>query len=213
MPVDVIYRRIDDDFLDPTVFRPDSMLGVPGLIQPTAPAMSPSPTPIGTGVADDKVMYAYVPRLIKYYLGQDAHPPNVNTYLASEPNPTGSTSSKTSSKLVVKAANEAGGYGMLIGPRRRRPRCEKFRGQGRRQPPQLHRPADDPIMLSRSPTWCDGRLEGRHIDLRPYILYGEKSPSSSPAASPASPSAKARSWSTPPKAAARRTPGSSRATT
>jgi uncharacterized circularly permuted ATP-grasp superfamily protein len=171
VPVDVIYRRIDDDFLDPTVFRPDSLLGVPGLIQAYRAGRVALANSIGTGVADDKVIYAYVPRLIKYYLGEDAILPNVNTYLAAEP-----TDRKfileNIERLVVKAANEAGGYGMLIGPASTREECARFRAQVAAQPRNYI--AQDPIQLSRSPTWCDGRLEGRHIDLRPYIICGEK---------------------------------------
>ena len=171
VPVDVIYRRIDDDFLDPTVFRKDSMLGVPGLVSAYRAGHVALANSIGTGVADDKVIYAYVPKLIKYYLDQDPILPNVNTYLASE-----MTDRKfileNIEKLVVKSANEAGGYGMLIGPASTKAECEDFRAQVGANPRNFI--AQDPIMLSRSPTWCDGRLEGRHIDLRPYILYGEK---------------------------------------
>ncbi len=171
VPVDVIYRRIDDDFLDPTVFRADSMLGVPGLVNAYRAGNVALANSIGTGVADDKVIYAYVPKLIKYYLGQDAILPNVNTYLASEPLDR-KMILENIHKLVVKSANEAGGYGMLIGPASSKEECEKFRAQVAANPRNFI--AQDPIMLSRSPTWCDGQLEGRHIDLRPYILYGEK---------------------------------------
>jgi uncharacterized circularly permuted ATP-grasp superfamily protein len=171
VPVDVIYRRIDDDFLDPTVFREDSMLGVPGLVNAYRSGNVALANSIGTGVADDKVIYAYVPKLIKYYLGEDPILPNVNTYLASE-NTDRKFILENIEKLVVKSANEAGGYGMLIGPASSKAECESFRAQVAANPRNFI--AQDPIMLSRSPTWCDGRLEGRHIDLRPYILYGEK---------------------------------------
>jgi uncharacterized circularly permuted ATP-grasp superfamily protein len=171
MPVHVIYRRIDDDFLDPTVFRPDSILGVPGLVNAYRAGHVALANSIGTGVADDKVIYAYVPKLIKYYLGEDAILPNVNTYLPSEPLDR-KFILENIEKLVVKAANEAGGYGMLIGPASSKAECEEFRRQVAADPRNFI--AQDPIMLSRSPTWCDGQLEGRHIDLRPYILYGEK---------------------------------------
>ena len=171
VPVDVIYRRIDDDFLDPTVFRADSMLGVPGLVNAYRAGHVALANSIGTGVADDKVIYAYVPKLIKYYLGEDPILPNVNTYLASEPLER-KFILENIEKLVVKAANEAGGYGMLIGPASTKEECAAFRAQVAANPRNYI--AQDPIMLSRSPTWCDGRLEGRHIDLRPYILYGEK---------------------------------------
>jgi uncharacterized circularly permuted ATP-grasp superfamily protein len=171
VPVDVIYRRIDDDFLDPTVFRPDSMLGVPGLVNAYRAGNVALANSIGTGVADDKVIYAYVPKLIKYYLGEEPILPNVNTYLASEPLDR-KFILENIEKLVVKSANEAGGYGMLIGPASTKEECAAFRAQVAANPRNFI--AQDPIMLSRSPTWCDGRLEGRHIDLRPYILYGEK---------------------------------------
>ncbi len=171
VPVDVIYRRIDDDFLDPTVFRQDSMLGVPGLVSAYRAGNVALANSIGTGVADDKVIYAYVPKLIKYYLDQDPILPNVNTYLASEPLDKKFILENTE-RLVVKSANEAGGYGMLIGPASSKEECGKFRDQVAANPRNFI--AQDPIMLSRSPTWCDGRLEGRHIDLRPYILYGDK---------------------------------------
>ena len=169
--VDVIYRRIDDDFLDPSVFRADSMLGVPGLVGAYRAGHVALANSIGTGVADDKVIYAYVPKIIKYYLGEEPILANVNTYLASEPLDR-KYILENISKLVVKSANEAGGYGMLIGPASTKAECESFRTQVAANPRNFI--AQDPIALSRSPTWCDGRLEGRHIDLRPYILYGEK---------------------------------------
>ncbi len=169
--VDVIYRRIDDDFLDPSVFRPDSMLGVPGLVNAYREGRVALANAIGTGVADDKVIYAYVPKIIKYYLDQEPLLPNVNTYLASEASDR-KFILENISKLVVKSANEAGGYGMLIGPAATKEECDKFRAMVAANPRNFI--AQDPISLSRSPTWCDGQLEGRHIDLRPYILYGEK---------------------------------------
>jgi len=171
VPVDVIYRRIDDDFLDPTVFRSDSVLGVPGLVNAYRAGHVALANAIGTGVADDKVIYAYVPKLIKYYLDQDPILPNVNTYLASEPADR-KFILENIPNLVIKAANEAGGYGMLIGPAATKAECDDFRRKVAAHPRNFI--AQDPISLSRSPTWCDGRLEGRHIDLRPYILYGEK---------------------------------------
>ena len=169
--VDVIYRRIDDDFLDPTIFREDSMLGVPGLVNVYRAGRVALANSIGTGIADDKVIYAYVPKLIKYYLGEEPILPNVNTYLASEPLDRRFILENIE-KLVVKSANEAGGYGMLIGPAATQDECETFRRQVAANPRNFI--AQDPIALSRSPTWCDGHLEGRHIDLRPYILYGER---------------------------------------
>ena len=171
VPVDVIYRRIDDDFLDPTVFRSDSVLGVDGLVAAYRSGNDSLANSIGTGVADDKVVYAYVPRMIKYYLGQDPILPNVNTYLASDPSDR-KYILENIGRLVVKSANEAGGYGMLIGPASTAAEIAAFRAKVAAQPRNFI--AQDPIQLSRSPTWCEGGLEGRHIDLRPYILHGEK---------------------------------------
>ena len=171
VPVDVIYRRIDDDFLDPTVFRADSQLGVPGLVAAYRAGNVALANSIGTGVADDKVIYAYVPKIIRYSLDQDPILPNVNTYLASETEDRKFILANIA-KLVVKSANEAGGYGMLIGPAATRAEVDDFRAKVAANPRNFI--AQDPIMLSRSPTWCDRSLEGRHIDLRPYILCGEK---------------------------------------
>jgi len=171
LPVDVVYRRIDDDFLDPSVFRPDSMLGVPGLVAAYRAGNVALANSIGTGVADDKVIYAYVPKVIKYYLDQEPILPNVNTYLASEPADR-KFILENMAKLVVKSANEAGGYGMLIGPASSKEEVAEFRAKVAANPRNFI--AQDPVNLSRSPTWCENRLEGRHIDLRPYVLCGEK---------------------------------------
>jgi uncharacterized circularly permuted ATP-grasp superfamily protein len=175
VPVDVIYRRIDDDFLDPTVFRSDSLLGVPGLVHAYRSGNVSLANSIGTGVADDKVVYYFVPKIIKYYLGQDPILPNVDTYLASEPEDRVFILENLE-KLVVKSANEAGGYGMLMGPWASKEEIETFREQVRANPRNFI--AQHPISLSRHPTWCNtdlgGGFEGRHVDLRPYILYGEK---------------------------------------
>ena len=171
VPVDVIYRRIDDDFLDPTVFRPDSLLGVPGLVNAYRSGNVSLANSIGTGVADDKVVYYFVPKIIKYYLGEDPILPNVGTYLASEPDDR-LFILETLEKLVVKSANEAGGYGMLMGPWATQEEISSFREQVRENPRNFI--AQHPVSLSRHPTWCDGSFEGRHVDLRPYILYGDK---------------------------------------
>ena len=170
-PVHVIYRRIDDDFIDPTVFRRDSMLGVPGLVHAYRAGNVSLANSIGTGIADDKVMYYFVPRMIKYYLDQEPIIPNVPTYLASE---------ETDRKyilehlpeLVVKAANESGGYGMLMGPKASKEEIEKFREQIIAEPRNYI--AQPMISLSQHPTYCDGKFEGRHVDLRPFILSGER---------------------------------------
>lgn len=169
--VDVIYRRIDDDFLDPSVFRPDSLLGVPGLVNAYRAGNVSLANSIGTGVADDKVVYYFVPRMIKYYLGEEPILPNVDTYLASEPNDR-SFILDNLSKLVVKSANEAGGYGMLMGPWASKEQIEEFRQMVEAHPRNFI--AQHPISLSRHPTRVDDHFEGRHIDLRPYILYGDK---------------------------------------
>jgi len=171
-PVHVIYRRLDDDFLDPTIFRRDSMLGVPGLVHAYRTGHVSLANSIGTGIADDKVMYHFVPKMIKYYLDQEPIIPNVATYLANE------ESDKkyildNMEKLVVKAANESGGYGMLIGPKATKDEIAEFRKKVEAEPRNYI--AQPTISLSRHPTHVtDGLFEGRHIDLRPYIISGEK---------------------------------------
>ena len=170
-PVDVVYRRIDDDFLDPQVFRKDSLLGVPGIVNAYRNGNVSLANSIGTGVADDKVMYYFVPRIIKFYLGEDPILPNVETYLSSEEKDF-SFIMDNLPNLVVKAANESGGYGMLIGTQASKAEIEKFRELIKANPRNYI--AQPVISLSRSPSFCEGGIEGRHIDLRPYVLYGEK---------------------------------------
>jgi uncharacterized circularly permuted ATP-grasp superfamily protein len=171
-PVHVIYRRIDDDFIDPTVFRRDSMLGVPGLVHAYRAGNVSLANSIGTGIADDKVMYYFVPRMIKYYLDQEPIIPNVPTYLASE-EADKKYILENLPKLVVKAANESGGYGMLMGPQAPSKEIEIFRQRIQADPRNYI--AQPMIALSRHPTHVEGALfEGRHIDLRPYIICGEK---------------------------------------
>ncbi|NDV61178.1 circularly permuted type 2 ATP-grasp protein [Puniceicoccales bacterium CK1056] len=169
--VDVIYRRIDDDFLDPSVFRPDSLLGVPGIVNAYKAGNLSLANSIGTGIADDKVIYYFVPRMIKFYLDQEPILNNVETYLASEEADM-TYIMENLEKLVVKSANEAGGYGMLIGPSATKEEIEKFRGMIREDPRNFI--AQPTISLSRHPTWAGEAFEGRHIDFRPYVLYGEK---------------------------------------
>lgn len=169
--VHVIYRRLDDDFLDPTVFRRDSMLGVPGLIQAYRAGNVSLANSIGTGIADDKVMYYFVPRMIKYYLNQEPIIPNVPTYLASEDQDL-KFILENLNKLVVKAANESGGYGMLMGPQASAEAIDQFRRRIQADPRNYI--AQPMISLSRHPTHVEGRFEGRHIDLRPFILCGER---------------------------------------
>jgi len=170
-PVDVIYRRIDDDFLDPTVFRKDSVLGVPGLVEAYRKGHVSLANSIGTGVADDKAVYYYVPHMIRFYLSEEPILQNVPTYLGSNADDLAFILDKLP-ELVVKATNESGGYGMLIGPKSTHDEIESFRKAIIADPRNYI--AQPVVALSRSPSYCDGRIEGRHIDLRPYILSGEK---------------------------------------
>jgi uncharacterized circularly permuted ATP-grasp superfamily protein len=169
--VDVIYRRIDDDFLDPQVFRKDSVLGVSGIVDAYRRGNVSLANTIGTGVADDKVTYYFVPKMIKYYLDQDPILPNVETYLSFFESDR-KYILENLDKLVVKSANESGGYGMLMGPQATTEQRESFRKAIEENPRNYV--AQPVVRLSRSPSFCDDHFEGRHIDLRPYILYGEK---------------------------------------
>jgi uncharacterized circularly permuted ATP-grasp superfamily protein len=169
--VDVIYRRIDDDFLDPLVFRKDSVLGVPGLVDAYRRGNVSLANTIGTGVADDKVTYYFVPKIIKYYMDQDPILPSVETYL-SHFDTDRTFILENLDKLVVKSANESGGYGMLIGPYATDGQREVFHQAIEANPRNYV--AQPVIQLSRSPSFCENHFEGRHIDLRPYILYGKK---------------------------------------
>src|SRR5207245_1543857 len=169
--VDVIYRRIDDDFLDPKSFRADSTLGVPGLMevyQAGNVALANAP---GTGVADDKVLYAYVPRIVKYYLGEDILLPNVPTYICAEEKDLKYVLAHVD-ELVLKAANESGGYGMLVGSHATREQRAEFAQKVKANPRNYI--AQPTLALSRVPTIVGDHFEGRHVDLRPYILYGKE---------------------------------------
>ena len=168
--VDVIYRRVDDDFLDPLVFRKDSALGVAGLVNAYRMGNVSLANSIGTGVADDKVIYAYVPKIIKYYLDEEPILQNVETYVAGEPESLKYILANLD-KLVVKAANESGGYGMLMGPQSTAEQREEFAKRIVEDPRNYI--AQPLIALSRSPAYVGGGCEGRHIDLRPYILCGK----------------------------------------
>ncbi|HEY8806301.1 MAG TPA: circularly permuted type 2 ATP-grasp protein [Candidatus Limnocylindria bacterium] len=167
--VDVIYRRVDDDFLDPLAFRADSLLGVPGLLATTRMKRVTLANAIGTGVADDKAIYAYVPTIIKYYLGEDEILPNVKTYVADDPSERAYILEHIAD-LVVKSVNESGGYGMLIGPHASAADREVYRNKVKQDPRGYI--AQPTIALSRHPTWSGDHLEGRHVDLRPFILFG-----------------------------------------
>jgi uncharacterized circularly permuted ATP-grasp superfamily protein len=169
--IDVIYRRINDDFLDPQVFRPDSMLGVPGIMEAFRNGKVALANAPGTGVADDKGIYPYVPQMIKYYLGEEIILPNVPTYLCTNPTDQQHVLENLE-KLVVKSVNEAGGYGMLVGPASTQAEREEFAAKIKAQPRNFI--AQPTLGLSRVPVIVDdGHLEGRHVDLRPYILYGD----------------------------------------
>jgi len=169
--VDVIYRRLDDDFLDPLCFRPDSMLGVPGLMEAYKAGNVALANAPGTGVADDKVIYAYVPRIVKYYLGEEIIVPNVPTYICAEEKGLQYTLENLD-QLVVKAANESGGYGMLVGPHSTKEQRTDFAERVKANPRNYI--AQPTLALSRVPTICGDSFEGRHVDLRPYILYGKE---------------------------------------
>ncbi len=168
--VDVIYRRIDDDFLDPEAFRKDSMLGVPGLMDAYRKGHVALANAPGTGVADDKVIYAYVPDMIKFYLNEEPILPNVPTYICEKEDDRKYVLNNLQ-HLVVKAANEAGGYGMLIGPHSTKEMQDEFAVKIKEDPRNYI--AQPTLSLSRVPTLIDDQFEGRHVDLRPYILYGE----------------------------------------
>jgi len=165
--VDVIYRRVDDDFLDPLAFRKDSLLGVPGLLNAYRAGNVALANAVGTGVADDKAVYAYVPEMIRFYLGEDPILPIVPTYLGSRDQDRAYMLDHLD-ELVVKAVNESGGYGMLVGPHATTAERAVFRERIQKNPRNYI--AQPTLDLSRHPTWVDGRLEGRHVDLRVYIL-------------------------------------------
>src|SRR5580700_4633573 len=167
--VDVVYRRIDDAYLDPKAFRPDSMVGVPGIMDVVRAGHLALANAPGTGVADDKVIYTYVPAMIRYYLGEDAILPNVPTFLCSDDKQRSHVLSNLD-KLVVKAANESGGYGMLIGPQASAADRATFADRIRANPRDYI--AQPLLALSRAPTLIGESLEGRHVDLRPYVLHG-----------------------------------------
>jgi uncharacterized circularly permuted ATP-grasp superfamily protein len=169
--VDVIYRRLDDDFLDPLTFRPDSLLGVPGLFEVYKAGRVALANAPGTGVADDKVIYAYVPKIVRYYLGEDSILPNVPTYVCRDDTERKHVVANLD-KLVVKAANESGGYGMLIGPHASAAERAAFAERIAAAPRNYI--AQPTLALSRAPVIVEGHFEGRHFDLRPYILYGQE---------------------------------------
>jgi uncharacterized circularly permuted ATP-grasp superfamily protein len=169
--VDVIYRRINDTFMDPECFEPQSVLGVPGLMRAWRAGNVAIANAPGAGVADDKVIYAYVPDMIRYYLDQDAILPNVPTQLLREKKDVDHVLANLES-LVVKPANESGGYGMLIGPRSSEEQRSEMAGLVRANPRNYI--AQPVLSLSTAPTLVGDQIEPRHLDLRPFILQGER---------------------------------------
>jgi uncharacterized circularly permuted ATP-grasp superfamily protein len=169
--VNTIYRRIDDTFIDPEAFRPDSMLGIPGIMRAWRAGNVALANAPGSGVADDKVVYSYVPDIIQYYTGEDPIIPNVPTWRCSDKQHLDHVLANIAD-LVVKPANESGGYGMLVGPHASRAEHDKFRDLLKADPRNYI--AQPTLSLSTAPTLCEGALEPRHLDLRPFILQGDK---------------------------------------
>jgi uncharacterized circularly permuted ATP-grasp superfamily protein len=167
--VDVIYSRINATFLDPEVFDKESLLGVPGLVRSWRAGKVAIANAPGTGVADDKVVYIYVPDMIRYYLDEEPILPNVPTYQCAAPDDLSYVLDHID-QLVVKPANESGGYGMLVGPAATRRECDAFKQVVRDNPRNY---VGQPVIaLSTAPTIIERRLEPRHVDLRPFILQG-----------------------------------------
>ena len=169
--VDVIYRRVDDDFLDPLVFRPDSLLGVPGLLHAFKLGNVALANAPGTGVADDKSVYAYVPDMIRYYLGEEPILANVETHLCRRPEDLEYTLDNLEN-LVVKRVGESGGYGMLVGPHATPAERAAYAEELRADPADF---ISQPVLdLSSAPCFIEGRAEPRHVDLRPFVLHGRE---------------------------------------
>ena len=169
--VDIIYRRVDDDFIDPLVFRKDSLLGVPGLVDAYKRGNVTLVNAPGTGVADDKSVYAYVPDMIRYYLSEEPILASVDTYLCRRPEDLEYTLDNLD-RLVVKRVGESGGYGMLVGVQSTKEERDEYAEQIKANPADfISQPTLD---LSRSPCFIDGRFEPRHVDLRPFVLHGQK---------------------------------------
>ncbi|MEO6846937.1 MAG: circularly permuted type 2 ATP-grasp protein [Chthoniobacterales bacterium] len=169
--VDVIYRRIDDDFIDPKVFREDSCIGVPGLFEAYRKGNVTLANAVGTGVADDKAVYSFVPDMIRFYLSEEPILANVPTWMGMREQDLNYMLEHLE-EIVVKPTNESGGYGLLIGPQATKAQLAEFRTALRANPRNY---IGQPVIgLSRLASYCDGEFEGRHIDLRPYIVSGEK---------------------------------------
>jgi uncharacterized circularly permuted ATP-grasp superfamily protein len=169
--VDVIYRRVDDDFLDPLAFRPDSHLGVAGLLNAYRAGTVSLANAIGTGIADDKALYAYLPAIIRFYLSEEPVLDNVHTYLLSNPSDRKYVLEHLDT-LVVKAVGESGGYGMLVGPHSTAREREEFRSRILAEPRNFI--AQPTLALSQSPCFINDQIEPRYVDLRPYVLYGDQ---------------------------------------
>jgi len=169
--IDVIYRRVDDDFLDPLAFRVDSALGSPGIFSAYRAGNVTLANALGTGVADDKAIYAYVPKIIRYYLGEDPILENVETLLMTDAAARQHVCDNLHT-FVVKAVGESGGYGMLIGPHSSDPQRREMRSRILADPRNYI--AQPMLALSTVPCFIDGAIEPRHVDLRPYVLFGEK---------------------------------------
>jgi uncharacterized circularly permuted ATP-grasp superfamily protein len=169
--VDVLYRRIDDDFIDPEVFRPDSMLGVPGIIEVYKAGRIAMANAPGTGIADDKAVYTYVPKMIGFYLNEEVLLPNVPTHVCWDDKERQHVLQNLD-KLVIKSVNESGGYGMLVGPHATKEEREDFKDRIESSPRNYI--AQPTLDLSRVPTIVGSSIEGRHVDLRPYVLYGKE---------------------------------------
>jgi uncharacterized circularly permuted ATP-grasp superfamily protein len=168
--IDVIYRRVDDDFLDPLCFRADSLLGIAGIVNAWRAGNVAIVNAPGTGIADDKAIYPFVPEMIRYYLGEQPILANVPTYLMTKPEDRAYALANLE-QLVVKAVNESGGYGMLMGPASTAAQRAEFAKRIQENPRNYI--AQPVIPLSRHVCYLDGELESRHIDLRPYVIYGQ----------------------------------------
>lgn len=169
-PVHVIYRRINDDFLDPETFNEESLLGVPGLMRAVRKGNVTLANAIGTGIADDKAVYAYVPRMIRYYLDEEPILPNVETFICREPSALAYTLDNLD-ELVVKPVGESGGYGICIGPKASKTEIEECRARLKKKPEEYI--AQPMISLSVAPTLVEDGIEPRHVDLRPFAVTGK----------------------------------------
>jgi uncharacterized circularly permuted ATP-grasp superfamily protein len=171
VPVHVIYRRINDDFLDPEAFNPESMLGVKGLVRAVKKGNVTLANAIGTGACDDKAVYAYLPRIIRYYLGEEPVLPNVETHICREPDALAYTLANLD-KLVLKPVGESGGYGICVGPKANKAEIEIARQQLKANPSNyISQPM---IGLSVCPTLTEDGVEPRHVDLRPFAVTGQE---------------------------------------